>query len=767
MMHPSLIPLLSLLIVYIYVSSGQDFLSLNSNNYGDAQGQKLSNERKLYGCETTGDAIHCDLVPNAWNSFTMRANESKVYPSIRDDIRYAEGKYDKALQLYDKNREFVEINGSSDFNSPKFSISFWIKQAPETGPYGHIVSYVNSNQTAGWFFDSTSTNASDPASNQTINFVIVNNTSGLYRMPVGITISPNFFSHVVGTFDGSIGRVYKDGILLEEFEFNGVYDSDLGLPMKIGSAAYCLSCNRWSGVIDDVRYYNRTLTENEVIDLFQNSPNDTIAIGDLAGYWNFNGDTQDHSGRGNNGNLFTLISSMAFAPDGRLFFSEKNTGKIRIMKDDKVLPTPFVQIYDHYVHWEQGLLGLAIDPKFELNKYVYLYYTYLDPERGEPYNRIMRFTEGANNTANPTATVLLDKIPASEGYHAGGALAFGPDDKLYVTVGDATQRIVSQNISLPLGKILRINRDGTIPADNPYPNSPVYTLGHRNAYGIAFDNNSKLGIVTENGDTLYDEINLIQKGGNYGYPTLQPVNRPPELSNSSSSIKPLRSYFSTIAPTQAIFYTGDKYPSLKGSFAFGTFTGSIFAIKLDVDTKQIVEEQHIRLGHYPFEAVIGIAQSPTGDIYFGAYNIYKISSVNTFDEKYDMFNVELSSSLDVNLLGIQKSDEVNKKEWKMTLEMNSNENENNPSSTSPDFVNLTLPSGAAQNVSSIRIEKDDNSSAVQQNMTDTLNQNYALDFTVDRRQGFLLVNIPIEPNIISNNPTKIVITVQSPRFSIF
>jgi glucose/arabinose dehydrogenase len=766
MMHSFLIPILSLLVTYIFVSSGQDFISLNSNNYGDAHGQKLSNERKLYGCETTGDAIHCDLVPNAWNSFSLRANESKVYPSIRDDIQYAEGKYDKALQLYDKNREFIEINGSSDFNSTKFSISFWIKQAPETGPYGHIVSHVNNDQTAGWFFDSTSTNASDPASNQTINFVIANNARELYRMPVGTTISPNYFSHVVGTFDGSIGRVYKDGILLEEFEFNGVYDSDLGLPMKIGSAAYCLSCHRWSGVIDDVRYYNRALTENEVIDLFRNSPDDTTAVGELAGYWNFNGDTLDHSGRGNNGGFFTLISSMAFTPDGRLFFSEKNTGKIRIMKDNKVLPTPFVQIYDHYVHWEQGLLGLAIDPKFEDNKYVYLYYTYLDPEKRKPYNRIMRFTEGANDTADPTATVLLDKIPASEGYHSGGALAFGPDDKLYVTVGDATQRIVSQNISLPLGKILRINRDGTIPADNPYPNSPVYTLGHRNAYGIAFDNNSKLGIVTENGDTLYDEINLIQKGGNYGYPTLQPVNRLPELANSSSSIKPLRSYFSTIAPTQAIFYTGDRYPSLKGNFVFGTFTGSIFALKLDRDTKQIVEEQHIGLHHYPFEAVIGIAQSPTGDIYFGTYNIYKLASVNTLDKKYDMFDVELSSSLNVDLLGIQKSDEVNKKEWKMTLEMNSNRNANNSSSTSPDFVNLTLPSGAAKDVSSIRIEEDDNSSDVQQNKTDSFNQ-ISLDFTLDRRPGFLLVNIPIEPNIISNNSKKIVITVQSPQFSIF
>ena len=117
---------------------------------------------------------------------------------------------------------------------------------------------------------------------------------------------------------------------------------------------------------------------------------------------------------------------MAFAPDGRLFFDEKNTGKIRIMKDDKVLSTPFATVSDYYVNWEQGLLGLALDPKFEQNHFVYLYYTAINNKTGqakEPFNKLVRFTENNNVATNMDST--LDNISASIGYHSGGALAFG------------------------------------------------------------------------------------------------------------------------------------------------------------------------------------------------------------------------------------------------------------------------------------------------------------------------------------------------------
>ena len=143
--------------------------------------------------------------------------------------------------------------------------------------------------------------------------------------------------------------------------------------------------------------------------------------------------------------------------------------------------------------------------------------------------------------------VLLDKIPGSpEGEYAGGALGFGLDDKLYITSGHANSYELPQNKSSLLGKVLRVNRDGTIPSDNPFPNSSVYTLGHRNIFGIAFDKNGT-GVVTENGESHYDEINILKKGGNYGFPNTQPPSRSPLLDNSSS-VKPIRTYWVTSCP---------------------------------------------------------------------------------------------------------------------------------------------------------------------------------------------------------------------------
>ena len=197
--------------------------------------------------------------------------------------------------------------------------------------------------------------------------------------------------------------------------------------------------------------------------------------------------------------------------------------------------------------------------------------------------------------------------------------------------------------------------------DNPFPNSPVYTLGHRNMYGIAFNENENntTGIVTENGDYYYDEINLIQKGGNYGFPIFQPPNVAPELSNDSTSIKPIRSYWSTIAPTQAIYYTGDKFPSLKGKFLVASFTGDIYALQIDETSKRIVDEYHLDLGNYPFEPAVGIAQSPSGNIYFGGYNIYKLEGsleLENETKQNTFFPIEIIPSENIGIKNVEASD---------------------------------------------------------------------------------------------------------------
>ena len=143
-------------------------------------------------------------------------------------------------------------------------------------------------------------------------------------------------------------------------------------------------------------------------------------------------------------------------------------------------------------------------------------------------------------------------------------------------------------------------------------------MDHRNMFGIAFDNKEKIGIVTENGDVLYDEINLIKKGGNYGFPTPAIPNISPELSNSTFDIKPLRRLLENTRSYSSFVYTGDKFPSLKDNFLFGTFTGDIYGVHIDNAPETIDSEQHIEINNYPFEAVNGITQTSDGNIYYGA-----------------------------------------------------------------------------------------------------------------------------------------------------
>lgn len=340
------------------------------------------------------------------------------------------------------------------------------------------------------------------------------------------------------------------------------------------------------------------------------------------------------------------IPSMIFAPDGRLFFTEKDTGHIRIFKDGNILSTPFVKIQEVYTNYEQGMLGITIDPDFEQNHFVYLYYTYNDT--GTIYNKLVRFTDVENLGTN--MTVILDNIPAgTSGMHSGGALVFGPDEKLYIVIGDRFEPETAQDMSELTGKILRINKDGTIPGDNPFPGSPIFTLGHRNMFGIAFDNNGQ-GIVSENGVEHYDEINIIEEGGNYGWPTLQPPNMPPEISNSS--IKPIRSYWKVIAPTQAIFYDGDKFPELKNKFLFGSYippdtsgdwSSHIYAMKFDNDGT--VFEEIISANHQG--PVLSIAQSPSGEIYYGGWHISKLETIDFNKKNQNLFLIEVFGNVNV------------------------------------------------------------------------------------------------------------------------
>jgi len=229
------------------------------------------------------------------------------------------------------------------------------------------------------------------------------------------------------------------------------------------------------------------------------------------------------------GNLPGSPTAMAFAPDGRLFVCLQG-GQLLVIKNGSLLSTPFVTLTVDS-SGERGLLGIAFDPNFTTNNYVYLYYTV---STSPIHNRVSRFT-AAGDTAVPgsEAVILeLDNLSAATN-HNGGAIHFGPDAKLYIGVGENGNGANSQTLSNLLGKMLRINADGTIPTDNPFYNTAtgnnraIWALGLRNPFTFAFQPGTTRLFINDVGQSTWEEINDGIAGSNYGWPTTEgPTSNP-------------------------------------------------------------------------------------------------------------------------------------------------------------------------------------------------------------------------------------------------
>lgn len=207
--------------------------------------------------------------------------------------------------------------------------------------------------------------------------------------------------------------------------------------------------------------------------------------------------------------------AIAFSDDGRIFFTER-PGRIRQIIDGRLQPQPLITFEAPFIsEGEGGLMGIALDPGFMDNHFIYAMYSYA--EDSQFYNRVVRLIEQDNRAY--IDRILMDRIPGSR-YHDGGRIKAGPDGKLYITAGDSANPSLAQDITSNAGKVLRINTDGSIPEDNPFPGSPVYSYGHRNPEGLAWDGSNQL-YESEHGQTAHDEINRIMAGGNYGWPLVQ------------------------------------------------------------------------------------------------------------------------------------------------------------------------------------------------------------------------------------------------------
>jgi glucose/arabinose dehydrogenase len=207
---------------------------------------------------------------------------------------------------------------------------------------------------------------------------------------------------------------------------------------------------------------------------------------------------------------------LEFLPSGNALWTNRK-GKLRLRFGESVR---LIEKLDVVSDGENGLLGLAVDPRFRENNYVYLYYTFnhsnketLLKDETIFQQRVSRF-KLVNNSLKDETELL--EIPGSI-YHSGGRLEFGPDNKLYITTGEALMEYKAVDPDFLGGKILRINRDGTIPEDNPFNNSPAYSMGHRNPQGIGWQPETNQLYNTEHGPWRYDELNKVDPGENYGW----------------------------------------------------------------------------------------------------------------------------------------------------------------------------------------------------------------------------------------------------------
>ena len=248
--------------------------------------------------------------------------------------------------------------------------------------------------------------------------------------------------------------------------------------------------------------------------------------------------------------------SLAFAPDGRLFFNELRTGRVRIVEDGRLQDEPFasLQVVNRSGYSEHGLLGLALDPDFASNHYVYVFYGEPDQDGESLRQRVVRFTEA--DGVGQDMTVILDDLPISGGCcHNGGRIAFGPDGKLYASIGDTGDSSLSQDDESLAGKILRVNPDGSVPDDNPFSGSRIYALGIRNSFGLTFHPVTGALFIDETGSAGFDELDIIQAGGNYGWPEVRGIGDLSQYVDPIWTSGPV-----SVTPTGMAFYTGDVLP---------------------------------------------------------------------------------------------------------------------------------------------------------------------------------------------------------------
>ena len=323
-------------------------------------------------------------------------------------------------------------------------------------------------------------------------------------------------------------------------------------------------------------------------------------------------------------------TAIAFLPDNRMLIAEKD-GHLRVFKNGVVLGPDFGS-EDVSTISERGLLGVAIDPAYASNGYLYLYYT---TNTVDPKNRVSRFTAVGDQVVSGSEVLLVDNIPSDAGNHNAGCLRFGPDKKLYISTGDGgTNHANSQDLSNLAGKILRVNTNGTVPTDNPFYNQngkmgQIYCYGLRNPFRFCFRPSNGALFIADVGQDAWEEVNVGQSGGNYGWNTFEGPT------TTAGYIAPAYYYNHSgqaSAITGGVFSSGSNYPmTYRGSYFFGDYAQNIIKRVVFDPSNGFQRVFDFTVADGP----VDFAEGNDGNLYYVSINSGTVRRFNYTGAKYD------------------------------------------------------------------------------------------------------------------------------------
>ena len=335
---------------------------------------------------------------------------------------------------------------------------------------------------------------------------------------------------------------------------------------------------------------------------------------------------------------------MAFLPNDDVLVTER-PGRLRLIRDGEVLPSPVLEVdvaeVDVFLGFEGGLLGIALHPEFGTNRLFYLYFTATNPDESV-VNRIVRYTLSEDGTRAEVDRVILDNIEAG-GHHQGGRIRIGPDGLLYAGAG-AWEPPQSQDPRSLAGKLLRMNLDGSIPADNPDPGSLVFARGIRNTQGFDWFDDEHILLVDHGPSGLeldmpslrgLDEVNVVQAGDNLGWAEIW------GCTEREGMVSPILTWEQAVPPAGAALYTGNAIPEWTGSLMVTTLGTPglsdgqhLHRIALDPDNPYVIQTHEVYL-RQTYGRLRNAIMGPDGHLYITTSNCEQRGTVDACPEDKD------------------------------------------------------------------------------------------------------------------------------------